>query len=413
MSGGTFNNNKFNGKIGNKRAYDYYNKSKHLRFDTASEMIVAIHNILDTEFIQDKEFYDEFWENVFLQNDEDEYNGGIKLTLNTTDNLYSESNIASTLELMGTLIIRSERKKDNPEQYIKVYHSREMFNKAIDEQNAIRHITENTSEGKYSKEKGLDDFFVLANQMNYKMEKRFDKLDDKHLEKLDKEYGSKYPQVHDYYIGYLNMKHALKEMNEIKKLRKLSKDENVKYKLIKKNVRSLKEDFLDCINKKARPIVFKVPLPDSSSPDWGEFDILDKEHIRYALPLTKGNDMQDDLSVIIRDLNNTIKECEFTDMQSNVLELLREDKTQEDIGNMLNVDQSVINRHIKAIVNKICNRNLEKYTDFYYLNICKGKYKKCSTCGRIMLIEKFNKKNSTNDGYDTKCKECFNKNRKR
>lgn len=407
MSSVNFNNNKFNGKIGEKRAYDYYNKSKHLRFDTANEMIDEVHNILGTEFVDNKEFYDEFWEKVFLQNDEDKYNGGIKLILNTTDNLYSESNIASTLELMGTLIIRSERKKDNPEQYIKVYHSREMFNKAIDEQNAIRHITENTSEGKYSKEKGLDDFFVLANQMNYKMEKRFDKLDDKHLEKLNKEYGSKYPQVHDYYIGYLNMKHKLKEMNEIKKLRKLTKEENVKYKLIKKNVRSLKEDFLDCINKKTRPIMFKSPLPDSGSPDWDEFDILDKEHIKYALYLTKGNDMQNDLSVIIRDLNDTIDECEFTDMQQNVLELLREDKTQEEIGNILNITQPVVNKHIQAIVNKVYNKNLEKYTSWYFMNICKGEYIKCSKCNEIKLVSQFDKNGSR--GYKSMCKQCRKK----
>ena len=407
MNNVSFNNNKFNGKIGNKRACDYYNKSKYLRFDTADEMIDEINNILGMEVINNKEFYDEFWEKVFLQNDEDGYNGGIKLILNTTDNLYSESNIASTLELMGTLIIRSERKRDNPEQYIKVYHSREMFNKAIDEQNAIRHVTENTSEGKYSKEKGLNDFFVLANQMNYKMEKRFDKLDDKHLEKLDKEYGSKYPQVHEYYISYLNMKHKLKEMNEIKKLRELNKDENLKYKLIKKNIRSLKEDFLDCINKKARPIVFKAPLPDSGNPDWGEFDILDKKHIRYALPLTKGNDMQDDISVIIRDLNNTIEECEFTKIQSDVLELLRKDKTQEDIGEILNIKQSTVNFHINAIVNKIYNKNLEKFTDFYYLNICKGEYKKCSKCGEIKLVSQFDKNGKR--GYMSMCKQCRKK----
>lgn len=407
MSQNSFNNNKFNGKIGEKRAHDYYNKSKHLRFDTADEMIDEIHNILGTDFINNKEFYDEFWEKVFLQNDEDGYNGGIKLILNTTDNLYSESNIASTLELMGTLIIRSERKRDNPEQYIKVYHSREMFNKAIDEQNAIRHITENTSEGKYSKEKGLDDFFVLANQMNYKMEKRFDKLDDKHLEKLDKEYGSKYPQVHDYYIGYLNMKHKLKEMNEIKKMRKLNKEENIKYKLIKNNVRSLKEDFLDCINKKARPIVFKEPLPDGGSPDWNEFDILDKEHIRYALYLTKGNDMQDDLSVIIRDLNDTIHECEFTNMQQNVLELLRKDKTQEEIGNILSITQPVVNKHIQAIVNKIYNKNLEKYTNWYFMNICKGEYIKCNKCNKIKLVSHFDKNGSR--GYMRTCKLCRKK----
>lgn len=407
MSGGTFNNNKFNGKLGNKRAYDYYNNAKHLRCYTSDEMIECVKNVLGCKDIEGKEFYDEFWEKVFLQNDDENYNGGIKLNLNTTDNLYSESNIASTLELMGTLIIRSERKRDNPDEYMKVYHSREMFKKAIDEQNAIRHITENTSEGKYSKEKGLDDFFVLANQMNYKMEKRFDKLDDKHLEKLDKEYGSQYPQVHDYYIGYLNIKNTLKEMNEMKKLRKLTKDENVKYKLIKKNVRSLKEDFLDCINKKTRPIMFKSPLPDSGKPDWDKFDILDKEHIRYAVPLTKGNDMQDDISVIIRDLNNTIEECEFTKIQENVLDLLREDKTQEDIGNVLNISQQMVNSHINAIVNRIYNKNLEKYTNWYYLNICKATYKKCSKCEEVKLIQEFDKNGK--QGYMSMCKKCRKK----
>ena len=44
MSNVNFNNNKFNGKIGEKRAYDYYNKSKHLRFDTANEMIDVLSN---------------------------------------------------------------------------------------------------------------------------------------------------------------------------------------------------------------------------------------------------------------------------------------------------------------------------------------------------------------------------------
>lgn len=410
MTAITFNNNKFNGKLGNKMAYDYYNEAKHLRCDTSDEMIEEVKNILGCNYIDDKEFYDEFWEKVFLQNDDEGYNGGIKLLLNTTDNLYSESNIATTLELMGTLIIRSERKRDNPEQYIKVYHSREMFKKAIDEQNAIRHIAENTSDGKYSKEKGLDDLFVLSNQINYKMEKRFDKLDDKHLEKLDKKYGSKYPQVHDYYIGYLNMKNILREMNELKKLRKLNKEENIKYKLIKKNLRSLKEDFLDCINRKARPIMFKSPLPDSGKPDWDKFDILDKEHIRYALPLTKGSDMQDDLSVIIRDLNNTIKECEFTEIQSDVLELLREDKTQDDIGNMLDISQQMVSVHIKVIVNKIYNKNLEKYTDWYYLNICKGTYKQCKgKCGEIKLTSQFNKEPKGIMGVKSKCKQCQKK----
>lgn len=406
MSSSNYNNNKFNGCIDGIRASDYYNKSRNARFDTAKEMIEYVKEILGCYYINNKEFYDKFWEKVYIQSDSDKFEGGIKLILNTKDNLYSESNIAQTLELLGTLIIRSERKRDNPEQYIKVYHSREMFNKAIDEQDSIKRLVNSTSDGKYAMENRLDDFFILSNQMNYKMEKKINKLDDKHLEKLDKKYGHKYPQVHDYYVGYYNMKNILAEMNELKKTRELTKQEMVKYKLVKKNIRSLKDDFIDCINKKSRPITFKNPLPDSPSPDWDMFDILDKEHIRYAIPLTKGNDMQDDISVIIRDLNNTIEECEFTKIQENVLELLREDKTQEDIGDILKVSQQMVNAHINAIVNKVYNKNLEKYTDWYYLNICKANYKKCSKCGEIKLISQFSKKGNR---LQSQCKQCQKK----
>ena len=117
--------------------------------------------------------------------------------------------------------------------------------------------------------------------------------------------------------------------------------------------------------------------------------------------------MQDDVSVIIRDLNNTINECKFTYMQGNVLELLREDKTQEDIGNILNITQPVVNKHIQSIVNKIYNKNLEKYTDWYFMNIRKGEYIKCSQCNEIKLVSQFDKNGSR--GYMSMCKQCRKK----
>lgn len=400
-------NNAFYGEINNKKGTDYYNDALKIRCGNTEETLEKIHKILGTEFIDGEEFYDEFWTKVMLQNDEDEYIGGVKLILNKDDSLYSETNIAKTLELMGTSIIRSEKKKDNPEQYIRVFHSKEMFLKALNEQESIRAILNSTSQGKYAIDKGVEDVFILSNQTNYKKEKKITELDDKHLKILNDTYGSKYPQVNDYYIGYINMKKQLNEYRQIKETRKLTKEENYKCSILNKNIKSLKNDFIECINNKVRPIVFKTPLPDGGNPSWDEFDFFDKTHVRALLQVPKNDmDLQDDLSCIVRDLNNYIKECNFTDIQRTVLDLWRKDKTQEDIGNTLGVNKSVINGHISAIVTKIIAKHEEHFINYYYLNLVKGVYKTCKKCNEVKLIHEFSK-NGTR--YRPTCKKCNRK----
>ena len=56
----------------------------------------------------------------------------------------------------------------------------------------------------------------------------------------------------------------------------------------------------------------------------------------------------------------------------------------------------------------------EQFLDHYYLNVEKGKYKKCSRCGQIKLAHNkyFSKNNTSKDGFYSLCKECRNKKRK-
>lgn len=53
----------------------------------------------------------------------------------------------------------------------------------------------------------------------------------------------------------------------------------------------------------------------------------------------------------------------------------------------------------------------DQFLDWYYLNVEKGKYKKCSRCGEIKLAHNkyFSKNKTSKDSFYSICKECRNK----
>ncbi len=64
----------------------------------------------------------------------------------------------------------------------------------------------------------------------------------------------------------------------------------------------------------------------------------------------------------------------------------------------------------KRIPKLMADEAQKQYLIWYYTNIEKGKWKKCGECGQIKLAHNmFFAKNSTKDGFYSKCKECKNK----
>ena len=59
----------------------------------------------------------------------------------------------------------------------------------------------------------------------------------------------------------------------------------------------------------------------------------------------------------------------------------------------------------------IASKAEDQWLDYYYLNVEKGKYKRCSRCGQIKLAHNkyFSKNKTSKDGYYSICKECRNK----
>ena len=65
----------------------------------------------------------------------------------------------------------------------------------------------------------------------------------------------------------------------------------------------------------------------------------------------------------------------------------------------------------KKIPGLIASAAEDQYLDWYYLNIEKGKYKRCSRCGEVKLAHNkyFSKNKTSKDGFYSICKCCRNK----
>ena len=64
----------------------------------------------------------------------------------------------------------------------------------------------------------------------------------------------------------------------------------------------------------------------------------------------------------------------------------------------------------KKIPKLIASQAEDEYLYWYYLNIEKGKYKKCSRCGQVKLAHNkyFSKNKTSRDGFYSICKKCRN-----
>lgn len=438
-----FNNNNFYGEIDNKKIEDY-TRNINYNLENVEERIDFVKDKLGIKNINNIEVPDKIWETIFEQKgeiklntngkfyidddyeialnynefikwcDENDYipeeflyendylhksswrevgdTSNIKLHLNTSDTLYSESNVAKALEILGSYILAKDN-VENEEEKMKIYNSRELFLRAIKEECTVNGLSSNSTSS---------EFAVFKMEKNYKKEiKDVVTADD----------IKKYPVVKDYTDAYNNI---LKEYKELGKKQFLTQEENKRKYMLKKNLKSLKNDSIDSKIAFARPIKWKQPLKDNGCPNWEYLDLMDREHIKCLLQIPLNEDLQNDLACIRTDLENLIKRTKFTDKQKEVLNLWMKDiplydNKEKNIKGMpyyLGITGQGANKILNQAIDCIIDTYIEELEDWYYLNINKGEYKKCSKCGEIKLISKFDKEKRGKMGVKAKCKDC-------
>ena len=381
-----FNNSYFRGSIDNKTIQDYKNKLDY-NIDDLEDRKNEINKLLSIEKIGEAEFScEEFWTEVWDM-------GVCKAGINTNESLWSETNVCLTLESMANYLLakHTKEKKDT----IKVYDSYELFKRAIQEQEAIRKYGEAEEDG----------VIVFRQKKNYKLDPK------PTVTSKDKK---RFTEINDYdnYKGYL-MKLRDDRAAREELASKLDLDYGIKvktssdvYKFVLKHLPLVSDDMLNVKLQRERAIKWKSPLRDSGNEiDWDYLDMFDKDHVKALLAIPKDMEVASDL-YMTRDM--LVENAGLTDTQMSILELWKKDRTLQSIANTLGMSHSNVKKHLDKIVNKVINQYEKEYEEnHYYLNVVKGKYKKCTHCGEVKLISRFGNDSKGIYGKKSKCKECI------
>ena len=383
--------NNFYGKINGKSIFDYQIDKDKYKLETIEERIEYIKELLNVTYINGIEFPDDFWEEIFEQ--KDNKTSHINLTPNNDTDLYSDSNVCKVLESFGTYILQPD-KEYRKKNKLKIYNDEIEFQKALKKEKATI--------CKYGEQINEDDpMIILKPNKNIKLVPN---------RSISKEYIKEHKELQCYQelIDHLNEVQSDKELqNNINKKMNMNKNEGwYKYKL--DGMKSALRDDMSYVQSSYNPLYIpKKLLKDNGSVTWDCLDTLDVTHVKPLLQLYREKDEYDftsDIDCILYDLGQVLNKVKLTDKQSEVLELWMHGATIKNIAKELNRDTTTISRNLDIIVKNIVQAYEEQLEDWYYLNICKGEYKRCSKCGEVKLINKFNKNGKK--GLKPMCKIC-------
>lgn len=386
----------YKGKINGKSIKDYQNKID-LSVKTSQEIIDQVNEILNIEEIGGVQFNgDLFWQVIWDE-------GVCKTDLGTSDLLWSNTEVAKTLEILASCILMKDDKEKKKE--LKIYDEYKMSKRAEKDREKVCQIGTNED----------NEVVVLKDVRNYKKYKKttVSKSDIEKYEEL---------KAYDDYKQYLKTLFHGENAKEnrldlIKKLENkgYSISNGKLYKFVKKTLPSVSEDMLNVKLSKVRPIKWKQPLRDSRQVfNFDLLDMFDPKQVKYALVTERNLEISTRNEFCIS-LEELIQKTKFTKNQKIILEKWRKDWQVIKIAEYMNVDVAYVSREIDTIAKKISDTYVNEYEEqHYYLNLVKGKYKTCSCCGETKLIKHFNKHSKKNGKivYVNTCSECRRKKRK-
>lgn len=379
----------FSGKINNKNTTSFL---KNLDIGLCQkDRINLINDLLYTQHENNGDYLDSFYETYFDKK--------YKFNPSQDDYLSTENNVCKSLEKMANYILFSPDAEKTQKIKYSILKPNDLFKKYKCVKPKMLYISDLIEE-EYNTGNYVDIIIFLLSKKNYK----------KQISQNIYSEDLKIPtikQYQDYKDIILKKLKILKDLHKENKSKDSYKDVNFKNRIKLCSISSsIKSDQIDCKDMLKGTIYFKRISPESCCIDYDEFDFLNFNHVKELLSCN--SNLTTDLGCLVYDLKNIISKLNLDNFEKEIIMLLNNDISQEEISERLNIT----NRKVKQIISKICNKVIKQYfkdlEDWYYLNISKGKYKKCSKCGEIKIATKsnFSPDNSKKDNYKSICKKC-------
>lgn len=437
----------FYGEIEDRNAYSFL---AGLNYDlkTAKERIECVNESLYLE----NGYQHPFWERIFEQtynNDTGLNTSYVKLVLNSTDGLYTDTNICEVLTKMADYILFAEdvkaQDKANKQQY-KIYTDARLFHKSLKElslEGELERVGADTDG-----DKNIDDLIhILVKEKNGRCstdQRIFAKdYEDEEIGEILRNYQEQINFMSTNLAAnkdriamldaLLNEKEGSVEFELMKEVANVeSKDEakalkvNLarKNKLYVKHIGMSRQDLLDVKDMIKKPVRLKALMNGYSEPDFTSTDFLDVDVIKatLSLPVKECYNLQDDYEVVLHYINQLIKDTYLTFEQETVLELYRCGMKQVEIARMvfgapdmcvvdsdflkLHAAKMEVARTIDEIASKVVNTYERSLKEYLVKRKPQEQVKTCSKCGKTKLKSDFYARIDSKDGLRRYCSAC-------
>ena len=175
------------------------------------------------------------------------------------------------------------------------------------------------------------------------------------------------------------------------------------------NLKDMKDYMISCKLAYTNIVKINPPKCPTNYNVLEKIDYLDSTHIKAMLLLDEMKlDPSKDLAIIAYDINKKIKDMhslgEISDREMYIIEGIKYNVSYPKLAKELDITPNAVEKTLNRLCDKIVKSFYEDIIDLHFLNESKGKYKKCSRCGEVKLVNQFDKKGK--QGLQSRCKKC-------
>lgn len=430
-------NGNFYGEIAGRNIYSFLGELNY-ELTTSTERIEHLRKVLYTE----QGYPHPFFERLFEQTKDEDTglnSSYIKLVINTTDDLYTDTNVADVLRKMADYVLftkdAKELEKRDKVEY-KVYKDARLFEKIQRELSlegemerlgggdedadvdGLIHIL--IKESNCTKEKGVrifeNDFqdeevgsILRAYQTSINRLRERLELNKGHIELIEniETFNEETCEL---------LKEAGLNLHNFNEARDLKINILRECKMLSKHIHSMRQDMLDVKHQIKRPIEFKHLGSGSTEPCFDDVNLGNEEQVKLLMVLAEKEvyDLQDDYEMLQYMVNELVHDTNLTTLERRVLELIRTGYRQDAVASIVQeefMDEEMYQQKISRVLDEVAEKLAETFRKSLEAHrVATGEItirtKLCTKCGERKAHSEFGVDTSKVSGLTSHCKAC-------